>query len=198
MRPSTISLPGGIAVDASDNVWVVGPSGLVTELSNSGAPRTPTNGFNAAAQFIPTFIAIDPSGNIWLETETQRVVEMSTTGALLGSYSCGIADETDGIAIDGQGNKWASGGIYAQLSDLPSSTCITVSVGLGIPGLTSNVIDFAIDGAGRVWSGAGAIDGSGNVWWASDTAVSELVGAATPVVTPLATGVKNNTLGSRP
>lgn len=28
--------------------------------------------------------------------------------------------------------------------------------------------------------------------------VSELIGAATPVVAPLATGVKNNALGSRP
>ena len=44
-----------------------------------------------------------------------------------------------------------------------------------------------------------AVDGSGNVW-AANTGVSiaEVVGAATPVVTPLAAGVKNNTLGTRP
>jgi hypothetical protein len=48
--------------------------------------------------------------------------------------------------------------------------------------------------------GSIAIDPSGNVW-APDilgTRVWEFVGAATPVVTPLAVGVKNNMLGTRP
>ena len=57
------------------------------------------------------------------------------------------------------------------------------------------------------------IDGSGDVWVASATfqpgsgrgvpgvytwRITELVGIAAPVVTPLAAGVKNNALGSRP
>ena len=42
-----------------------------------------------------------------------------------------------------------------------------------------------------------AIDGSGNVWLTNlGGNVNELVGAAVPVVTPLALGVKNNTLGT--
>jgi hypothetical protein len=53
--------------------------------------------------------------------------------------------------------------------------------------------------------GAIAIDGSGDVW-ATNTytnsnnvsTVSELIGAAAPVVTPLSAGVKNNQLGTRP
>jgi hypothetical protein len=45
-----------------------------------------------------------------------------------------------------------------------------------------------------------AIDGSGNVWVSNNTgnSVTEIVGAAAPVVTPLALAVKNNTLGKRP
>jgi hypothetical protein len=44
-----------------------------------------------------------------------------------------------------------------------------------------------------------AVDGSGNVWTVmSGSYVIEAVGAATPVVTPLSVGVKNNTLGTRP
>jgi len=44
-----------------------------------------------------------------------------------------------------------------------------------------------------------AVDGSGNVWVAngSNNAV-ELIGAATPVVTPIAVALANNTLGARP
>jgi hypothetical protein len=49
-----------------------------------------------------------------------------------------------------------------------------------------------------------AIDGSGNVWVvnladeATPDNVVEFVGAAVPVVTPLAVGVKNGTLGTTP
>jgi hypothetical protein len=43
-----------------------------------------------------------------------------------------------------------------------------------------------------------AVDGSGNVWLSTNSGVIEIIGAATPVVTPIATGVKNNTLGTRP
>jgi hypothetical protein len=45
-----------------------------------------------------------------------------------------------------------------------------------------------------------AIDGSGNVWvsYQGTNAVAEFVGVGTPVVTPLAAGVKNNMLGTRP
>ena len=45
-----------------------------------------------------------------------------------------------------------------------------------------------------------AIDGSGDVWVSNNgnSTVSEFIGAATPVVTPLSVGVKNSTLGTRP
>jgi hypothetical protein len=45
-----------------------------------------------------------------------------------------------------------------------------------------------------------AVDGSGDVWITSSAsnAVTEFIGVAAPVVTPLSVGVKNNTLGKRP
>jgi hypothetical protein len=43
-----------------------------------------------------------------------------------------------------------------------------------------------------------AIDGSGDVWVAGTGSVTEIIGAATPVVTPLATAVANSKLGIRP
>jgi hypothetical protein len=55
-------------------------------------------------------------------------------------------------------------------------------------------VTVAIDGSGNVWignlSGSGAAQATGSI--------TELIGAATPVVTPLSVGVKNNTLGARP
>jgi hypothetical protein len=44
-----------------------------------------------------------------------------------------------------------------------------------------------------------AVDGSGDVWLTTaDNAINKIIGAGTPVVTPLAVGVKNNMLGTRP
>ena len=44
-----------------------------------------------------------------------------------------------------------------------------------------------------------AVDSAGNVWILLDNnTVKEYVGVATPVVTPLSLGVKNNKLGSKP
>jgi streptogramin lyase len=45
-----------------------------------------------------------------------------------------------------------------------------------------------------------AIDGSGNLWFTyyADNEIVELVGVATPVVTPLAVAVQSATLGAQP
>jgi hypothetical protein len=43
------------------------------------------------------------------------------------------------------------------------------------------------------------VDGSGNVWvLLANNTVTEYVGAATPVVTPLALGVQSKKLGAKP
>jgi hypothetical protein len=45
-----------------------------------------------------------------------------------------------------------------------------------------------------------AVDGSGNLWVASvdGNSITEFIGVAAPVLTPVAVGVANNTLGTRP
>jgi hypothetical protein len=93
------------------------------------------------------------------------------------------------LAIDGAGNIW--------LSDLNNSAGHNVTElsnsGLAISPSTGYV---AGDAAGSV-----AVDGSGDVWIASGLyygGLIELIGAATPVVTPIAVGTKTNTLGARP
>ena len=44
-----------------------------------------------------------------------------------------------------------------------------------------------------------AVDGSGNVWvLLANNTVTEYVGVATPVMTPIALGLKNKKLGAKP
>ena len=69
-------------------------------------------------------------------------------------------------------------------------------------GTLNNSGTIVSGGAGYVPpdSTAVAVDGSGDVWTdnATGNSVTELIGAATPVVTPLLVGVKSWTLGTRP
>jgi hypothetical protein len=97
-----------------------------------------------------------------------------------------------GIVIDGSGNVWVPeyetnhqlAGIFEYS---PTGSIISPSVGYRYGNIT-HATSIAIDGSGNVWF----VDSMGT------NVVSELVGAATPVVTPLAVAVKNNTIASRP
>jgi hypothetical protein len=96
-----------------------------------------------------------------------------------------------GLAIDGAGNIW--------VSDLNNSTGHNVTE-LSNSGSPISPSTGYLAGAGYK-AGSIAVDGSGDVWIASGLyygGLIELIGAATPVVTPIATGTTNNTLGSRP
>jgi hypothetical protein len=63
---------------------------------------------------------------------------------------------------------------------------------------------YAETGSGNGYIvGSLAIDGSGDVWTndfmtTSNNNLTEFIGVAAPVVTPLVVALKNNTLGTRP
>jgi hypothetical protein len=140
--------------------------------------------------------AIDSQGNIWVSGLNGRVGELSTTGVAATNSPFvtnapagnGTTPGLDGIAIDGSGSVWIaspSGGSIYQLS----STGVNLSSANGY-GPTNST--YQPDGL--------ALDGSGNVWFNSlnNSILYELVGASVPVVTPIAAGVANNTLGAKP
>ena len=82
------------------------------------------------------------------------------------------------LAVDGAGNVWVEG--FSGVTEISSTGTVLSPASPYARGYGgSNVI---------------AVDGSGNVWVSG----GELVGIATPVVTPTSVGVKNNTLGTRP
>ena len=99
------------------------------------------------------------------------------------------------MAIDGDGNVWVplyNGPGVVELSN--SGTILS-----GTDGYQSGILNFPL---------YAAIDGSGDVWISNlatapkpvnyTDRITEMIGIAAPVVTPLAAGVKNNTLGTRP
>jgi hypothetical protein len=178
-----------IAIDASGNVWATDTiTNSVSKHGNSGI-----NVYTGGGLVWPGCIAIDHSGNAWVPSQTSNsVVEFSSTGSVLSGtngYTGGGLATPSGIAIDGAGNVWVTNvpqyNLGVSVAELSSSGTVLS----GSNGYARN----ALNGPGSI-----AIDGTGNVWITDIQSVEELVGAGVPVVTPLAVGVKNNTLGTRP
>jgi hypothetical protein len=179
-----------IAVDTSGNVWVTNNAGfgnsLISEFSSSGTPIAAIYG---STIYDPKDIAIDSSGNVWI-SNYEGIVELSSTGAFLSGssgYNVGIANENAYLAIDGSGTVWSANGTLLQLSN--SGTLLS-----GLHGYMGG----SDTSPGYLIGGPVAVDSSGNVWGLGALGVTEVIGIASPVVTPLATGVANKTLGARP
>ncbi len=199
-----------IAGDASGNIWIAnsnpGP-GAVIKLNNAGTVLSGQSGFTSGI-ISPVFIAFDHAGDAWVvntssDGTNNYVTKLDSNGTLLNSVNAPGIFEPVGIAIDGSGNAWINS--FGQ-SIVELSNNLTVLSGtngyidaaplLTYPGCT---IPPSVSCTIPRDTEAIAIDGSGNVWVSNtDSSVSEFVGAATPVVTPLSLAVKNNTLGTRP
>jgi hypothetical protein len=192
---SDISQPGPVAIDASGNAWVADlSSGAIVKLSPTG---TPTN-YTAATLSTPTGIAIDHSGNVWV-SNSGSVVEISSTGTLISpaaGYSNSSTTGLLGVAIDGAGNAWVAS--PSSIAEISSSGTI-LSGSTGFTGLDANSVkSIAVDASGDVWTNYVACSYSFLYGTSCSASYQEVVGAGAPVVTPLALGVKNNTLGTRP
>jgi streptogramin lyase len=192
--------PAGIAADTNGDVWTanyISAKGGLAEAVPSALPAQPPTVtlFSGGGLNAPYGVAIDGSGNAWTTNRggPGSVSEFTSAGkAITGTtgYTGGGLSNPYGIAIDGAGNVWAAdnGGNADSISEI-SSTGIAISGANGYVNLGM----FAPYGI--------AVDGSGNVWVASDDNVgplTEFVGAAVPVVTPLSAGATYGLLGTKP
>ncbi len=185
-----------IAIDSSGNAWVTNPTNnTVTELSNSGSFLSPANGFTAAGLANPLGIAIDASGTAWVvNAKSADIVEITGSGSVSTVPVSGLTTAYN-IAIDGAGTGWIAA-TTSLLKVTKSGTVLATFAGSSSTASFGGITVTAPNIAGT----SVAIDGSGNAWTvgAYYGPLVEWVGVATPVVTPLATGVKNNTLATRP
>jgi len=207
-NPPGATAIGGLAIDATGNIWGAVPNGgiLFEEFSTSGAlVNPPTSGqFNCGVPLggeqQPNGVAVDAGGNIWISSglgitkeSKSPIPDCSGTG---GGIFPGLEGYGGDIAVDGDGNIWVVSGFggAGTLSEFSNAGApISPRTGYKAPG--TFVLAIAPDGSGNLWAtGTNAIQ-LGNYYPFN---VLEFIGASAPVVTPIATGVKNNTLGSRP
>jgi hypothetical protein len=124
-------------------------------------------------------VAIDPAGNAWVSNIQNGVVsEFSTGGSpLSGSgFTGGGVGNSEAIAVDSANNVWVANesSPVGTVSEF-SSAGTAISPSGGFQGGSMN------DPLGI------AIDASGNVWVSNDfdASITQLIGAAAPVKTPL-------------
>jgi streptogramin lyase len=170
-----LNTPSVLGIDVSGNLWVPNENDVtISEFSNAGAP-IPHSPFSGAALDAPSGVALDNAGHVWAaNSQGSSLSELSSTGAAIGNYGgCGLSLPYN-LAIDGGGNIWVADG-NAHVAEFSNS---------GAPLCATEFTSGQNYGPGGV-----AVDGSGNVWLSSYNGngnISEIVGAATPVVTPIA------------
>ena len=177
--------PMAIAIDGSGNAWVTNGNNSITQISNSGTFLSGSSGYIGGGVYNALSLAIDHAGNAWIANSGgNSVTKLSKNGAPLSGasgFTGGGLSSPQSIAIDGAGNAWTGSQTLVEISN--SGVILSGSSGYNTG--SSGLLTVAIDGAG-------------NIWLQNQYGVTELVGAAIPVVTPLSAGVATNSLGSRP
>jgi streptogramin lyase len=150
-------------------------------------PTALTSVTNAACCNASFGVALDPTGNVWVTNSTSgSVSEVRSNGTVVSAgYSVGSGLQPRSIAVDGSGNIWTA--MYAAAGQSYTVVELAGEGGTAAPGaVLSGTGGFG--SAARLSQLSGlAIDSSGNVWVGSrfNGVIMELVGAASPVKTPL-------------
>ncbi|MES2393961.1 MAG: hypothetical protein V4555_20160 [Acidobacteriota bacterium] len=194
--------------DFTGNAWAGSLNGLSQFCTtNSGCTfGSPLTGSAVASSTISAFspLASDAAGNVWGPSASSLTAIVSlygfsavtphTPGATVGSYTGGGLNDPLGFAVDGSGNVWvinfnksqAQNGDQSCVAEFANSgAAISPSTGYMSSNPELNSTSFS---GPSITGGSGiAVDGSGNVWIGNslDGNLEILIGAATPVATPI-------------
>jgi hypothetical protein len=205
-----INTPDQLAINPSGDVWVANVYGYsVSELSSSGSPLTPSTGVTGTGFFGADSLAIDHQNNVWGAAggpvNNGEVSKISPNGVVLSGsgYATTAMQGANGagvtVAIDGDDNVWTPAG-SSNVIELSNTGEILSGANGYRGGIDLGPAFLVIDGSGDVWASTYDFTPSGVRGKPGVTIykITELVGIAAPVVTPIAAGVKMNMLGARP
>ena len=147
-----------IAVDPSNNVWVVVTDGVMEIPEGTTSCATTTDCPIITVGFTPAGIAADKNGSIWVtdDTSSGSVTEIKTNATSDCSSSCTTFSGSNyfsspvGIAADGSGNIWVTNDTSSgSVTEIKSgSTCCTTFSGSTY---FSSPVGIAADGSGNIW-----------------------------------------------
>jgi len=175
--------PRSIAIDGSGNVWVADnfSSGL-SKFHSNGTAVSSNAGYTGGGLLSPHALALDGTGSVYVVESSNGLSKFDIFGSpfSLNAYTGGGLNSPQSVAIDGSGNIWMGNSGSNAVSefgvDPNTGGAVAISPSSG----------YTAAGAGLATPSLIAVDGSGNIWAANgDNSLTELVGAATPVVTPM-------------
>jgi hypothetical protein len=195
-----------MAIDGAGDIWMANASGMVlgtgssavkyftvSEYNNSASPITPPSTSTAPGGYAhnigqPKYVAIDGSGNVWVPN--YQASGLITSYQITSSTSITITGSTTGIPAA----LFPSSSSYVTLYGFGTSTFLngltftTPSSATTAGSIVLTLVSNATLTAGSVVTENGFVNiGSGIA-----PAVTEIVGAAVPVYTPLGTAAALN------
>ena len=217
---ATFSLPSGLALDASGNIYVadtgnatvrmITAGGVVTTLAGSAGVLGYADAAGSAAQFRGgQGPAVDAQGNVYLADNNNLTIRRITPSGVVSTFA-GIAPQLgdtdglgqaarfyapDGLATDSAGNVYIADTLNCEIRKMTSGGAVTTLA--GSPSLCAFPQWGNANGVGPAaefaWPNGVAVDGSGNVYVA-DTYNDEIreVTSAGTVTTFAGTGSNFN------
>jgi hypothetical protein len=175
--------PEFVAIDNNGTGWIPGyEADEIYQITSAGTSTTLTSGSTGAALVFPFGSAVDGNGNVWI---TNRCGPNNDCGNTTNSRTLVEINGT-GTTTPGTINTAISPGTnYLPEAQYPA-TATTFTPILQDP------LNIAIDPSGNIWI---TNYNSGGI-----SSVTEIIGTAAPVVTPLsaAAGASPNKLGAKP
>jgi streptogramin lyase len=172
----------GLAIDALGNLWIANEgNSSISKFSSAGVAVSPVAGYTGGGLLKPVSISVDPGATVWLSNPPgNSISSFNLSGVALSSSTGTIGGGLSGprgIASDSAANKWIATNHGAAEFDAAGNV---LSPSTGFTDSKSNFPqDIAVDNSGNVW-----IANKGNGSLANST-LSEFVGAASPVMTPV-------------
>jgi sugar lactone lactonase YvrE len=144
-----------LAIDASNNIWVLSDNAL-TKVSSEGILLETHDNYASSND-----IAIDAGGNVWIPAGRGVLVELDTSGTYT-TYTVENVIYEESIVIDEQGDILVGG--YTQSCTTGASLSVCSSSNGIITKLTSNGMTLGTYDVGNYIPNAIAIDASNNIW----------------------------------
>ncbi|MHB8519486.1 MAG: NHL domain-containing protein [Limisphaerales bacterium] len=182
---ASLNQPTGVAVDASDNVFIaekannrvrkVGANGIITTVAGNGTWGYSGDGGAAVSAELagPFGVAVDSFGNLYIgDTGNNRIRKVGTNGLITtvpGAFSGDGGSGTNanfyyplGVAVDGFGNVFLADGSEERIRKLGTNGIITTVAGNGARGYSGDggaAINTALNSPFGV-----AVDALGNLF----------------------------------
>jgi hypothetical protein len=184
-----LARPFSIALDASGTAWVT---------TNSLAPKLPgsVSRITADGTVLPTItgaglrspmgVAFDSKGVAWVGNFFSDSITRITSDGKASAIKVPAAFGSWGVAVDGSDHVWVAGFQRENVTELDDDGTPVSSAKTGFTSKAfQHITALQIDPSGNVWLANNWSSGSSLAQFVGGNGLVKLVGAATPVATPL-------------